>query len=917
MKRKIFTLWVFGVVAFVLGKPVDLTVGEYFTNPMGYSLEELSLSWKLSEKVGECQSAYRVQVAKDVADFSKPIFDSGKLVSDSSIKNNLPLAVEPRAKYFWRVKYWNGLGEESDWSDVASFEAGLLSNADWGKAKWISSPVEPKWENLKVHFYGRDWDYDWCRTPPAYFRKSFNLPTEVKSARMYVASRGVFQAELNGARASNEVWGTGWTKYETRVQVSTYDITKLLSKGKNAVLFTLADGWRCGTQAWYYAKLGKIMPPAYKPDIIARVEVELVDGSKMCFATDESWKFSEGSVVAADIYDGEHYDARLRSDSWSKKDFDDTAWKPAKAEVLKEKPLLEARRDEPVRQTQELAFATARNMGQGRWIFDFEQNLTGSVMLRLPAFASGKKLTIRYAEMLKKDGSLYTENYRSAKSTDYYVCDNRAQNWSPMFTFHGFRYVEVCGLPENFLPTPNFISALVWHSDAKFAGHFECSEPKINQLQHNILWGQRGNYFSVPTDCPQRDERMGFLGDCQVFLPTALFNMSLNGFFSKWNVDISDAQMKDGRYPTMAPNPSERPALISGWSDCGVICPYFVHMEYSDKKMLRRHYPNMKKWVKVYEDTAKNFLMKDMGIGDWLQPNPKDKTKRQGPTIAPDAAKDLISTAYFALCADIMRKVAATLGEKEDEKHYAELFEKVRTAFVKAYVKPDGEIKSDCQTVYLLPLAWNLIADKQLEKRCFEKLVKCIERDNYHLNTGFLGTPLLNLTLTKFGRADLAYRLLYNEDYPSWIFPINQGATTMWERWNSYTKEHGFGDVEMNSFNHYAYGAVGSWLYETVGGLKMDTSAPAWKRIIFNPILDGKMKFAKARHLTSYGEAMSDWKIENNKMYWKIKIPPNATGTIIFPAKSPQDVLFDSKPVSSLKLENVISGEHKIEISLQ
>ncbi len=917
MKYKLFyTICAFlALVAY--GKPLDLTVGEYFSNPLGYSLENLSVSWKLPEGADSRQTAYRVQITRDSSDFSNPIWDSGKVVSDSSIKNEVPVKVQSRTKYFWRAKYWDGKGIESDWSNVANFETGLLSNADWGNASWISSPVEPPMKELKVRFYSRDWKYDWRRTPPAYFRKEFNLPANIKSARVYVASRGVFQLEINGKRTSDEIWGTGWTDYDKRVQTSTYDVTSLLNKGSNALLFTLADGWRCGTQAWYYAKLGgKKAPPNYKPDIIARLEIELEDGSKLNFATDETWKFSEGSLVEADIYDGELYDARLASSSWSLPKFDASSWKNPKTEKLGELPLLEPRRDEPIRQIDVLAVKSSKKITDGKWIFDFGQNMAGSVKINIPSMSEGNEVILRYAEMLNADGSLYTENYRSAKSTDKYISDGKARAWTPMFTYHGFRYVEVSGLPKNFVPSKNFLQALVWHSDAKISGDFICSAPKINMLQSNIQWGQRSNYFSTPTDCPQRDERMGFLGDTQVFLPTALFNMSLNGFFSKWNVDIADAQHANGNYPNVAPNPAGHAGIVSGWSDCGVICPWLCHLEYSDIKMLRRHYPNMKKWVEARKKASKDFIMPSNGIGDWLQPNPKDKTKTLGETIRPDAANDVISTAYFAYNADILRNVAIALGEKEDEKYFAKLFEDVSNAFVKHFIKEDGEIKSDCQTVYLLPLAWNLISDKELEKKVFAKLIKCLERDNMHLNTGFLGTPLLNPVLTKFGRTDLAYKLLYNEDYPSWIFPINQGATTMWERWNSFSKKDGFGNASMNSFNHYANGAIGAWMYDTIGGIRRDDSATAWKRSIFNPILDGKMTSAMVRHNTPYGEISSDWKVKSGTMYWKIKIPPNTTATVILPAKNPKDVKFDGKAVSSLKLENVPSGEHDIVIKL-
>ncbi len=920
MKKYIFSLFlsasaVFSAMATI--KPFDLRVGEFFSNPLGYSLEDLSFSWKLPDVQGMGQTAYRIQVSSDFSNPSAILWDSGKVESSDSVKVKVPLEVKPRGKYFWRLKFWDAEGAESEWSDIAFFEAGLLSNSDWNGAMWLSSPRKPIVQRRDVSFQGRDYTVDLMRLKPAYLRRNFELPEDVKKARLYVASRGIFQAHVNGKRVGDDVWGTGWTDYEKRVQVNTYDISKLLSEGANAIGFQLADGWRCGMQAWYYALKGnKKAPPNYKPDIIAVLEIELENGETVRIPTDGKWRFSEGCLIEADIYDGETYDARALPANWSDRDFDISSWEAPACEALGALPLLEARRNEPIRQTAALVPVSKRKIGSGSWIFDFSQNLAGSIELNMPSMPSGTTLKIRYAEMLNSDGTLYTENYRAAKSTDYYISDGKPAKWTPYFTYHGFRYVELSGLPESFEPGEDFIRALQWNSDGEPAGSFFCSAEKINKLQHNIQWGQRGNFFDTPTDCPQRDERMGFLGDAQVFIPTALFNMGLNGFFSKWNVDISDAQSPEGVYPYFAPNPPGYAVLCSGWSDCGVICPWEVYVEYADLKILRRHYPNMKKWIEAQRKVAKNFIMPDSGIGDWLQPNPKDKTKKHGETIRPDTSNDLISTAYFARTTALMARIAKVLGKDSDAAEYEKLAGNIKAAFVKRFIKPDGEVFGDSQSAYLFPLAWDFIADKSLEKKCFERLLKCLERDNFHLNTGFLGTPLLNPVLTKFGRSDIAYRLLFNETYPSWIYSINQGATTMWERWNSYSHDAGFGNAAMNSFNHYAYGSIGQWLYSSVGGISSDIDAPGWKNVIFKAVPNSKLSFAQASHKTPYGIASSEWKIDGPKMFWKIKIPPNATGTVIFPAKSPDKVLFNGERPNSLRLDKVPSGEHTAEITL-
>ncbi|MBE6413800.1 MAG: rhamnosidase [Verrucomicrobiaceae bacterium] len=897
-------------------KPTNLTIGAGFTNPVGISLEDTSLSWELPLlRNGMRQTAYKVQVARDF-NFKDIIWDSEKVLDGTSVRveNESPIA-NSRERLYWRVKVWDDKGNESLWSDTAFYEAGLKSNSDW-KGKWLTTPVNP--QGLYTYKF-RQWkEVNGERIPyftgakklgvaPIYMRKKFESASKPVSARLYVASKGIFKVMLNGKKVGNDLWGTGWTEYAKRIQTNTYDVTSQIANGDNVISAIVADGWYAGRIFFRDASNKNYR----KPEFLLQLEIKYADGSTKTVYTDKSWKVSQGGITFADIYDGQGFDANLEPKNWTLSSFDDSSWKtPIATNVSATKPLLEPRRNQPIVIKKVLKPISVNKIAEGTFIFDFGQNMTAIPQMKFKG-KKGQKITLRVAEMLNKDGTMYTENYRSAMTTDYYTfASDGVAEFYPEFTFHGYRYIELSGFDSSIKESDIQIQSNVIYNDMKPTGEFSCNVEMLNKLQSNITWGQRSNYVSVPTDCPQRDERMGWLGDAQVFVPTATFNYNVNGFFAKWCFDMLDDQNEQGAYSHVAPMSwgNGSPA----WSDAGVICPYVIYLAYGNKTVLEQNYEGMKKWIAFQKNTSKNLIRPDMGFGDWLQPSStKGATSKLWKGQTP---RQLIGTAYFYKTTRIMQRVANVLGKTADEKYYADLAEKISVAFVKEFVKPDGTIATNTQTGYLLALDFDVLPEN-LRASVFDKLLKKLEADNWYLDTGFVGTPLIAPVLTKFGRHDIAERIVLNEGYPSWIYSIKQGATTMWERWNSYSHDKGFGMATMNSFNHYAYGAIGEWLYRSIGGIWYDENTPAYKNIIFAPQPTKRINSAKVSYNTPYGTAKSEWIVVDGKMQWNITIPANSTGTIVLPTTDISSVKVDGKSVSALSLKNVPSGYHKIEIS--
>jgi len=706
-------------------------------------------------------------------------------------------------------------------------------------------------------------------------RKSFLLPEPVRRATLHWTALGVAELHLNGQKVGRDFLMPGWSDYRKRVQVLSTDVSKLLQPGPNQFGAILGDGWYCGYLLWkkdrnFYGQ---------HPQLLARLEIELTSGRRISIVTDRTWELRYGPILSADLYDGESYDSRKEISGWCEPDSQTRGWR--RVNILpKYRGILQAKVNEPVRVTQTLPTRKITRPAPGVYVFDFGQNLSGLCRLQIRG-RRGQTVTLKFAEMLKADGHVYRENLRSAHATDTYVCRGGGiEDWTPRFTFHGFRYVEVTGLARP--PSKSLLTALVLHTDMKPTGRFSCSRPILNRLNQNIRWGQRGNFLDLPTDCPQRDERLGWTGDAQVFVGTAAFHYNVRNFFRKWTTDLRDGQRRDGAYPDVAPDVLGQlgPAQFgnAGWADAGVICPWKIYWHYGDRQILEENYPAMVRWIEYQRKTSKILIRTRTAYGDWLA------IDAVTPQNAPVPC-DLVGTAYFAHSTDLMARIAGVLGRTKDRNHFRKLHGQIVSVFQKAYVTPDGRIVGHCQTAYLLALGFDLLPTK-LRPAAFRHLVDLISARNDHLTTGFLGTPLLCPVLTRFGRTDLAYRLLLQEDYPSWLYTVKNGATTMWERWNSYTKEHGFGDVGMNSFNHYAYGAVGEWMYSVIGGIR--PMAPGFKKILFAPEPGGGLTAAAASLQTPHGLASCQWRLRGRRLSVDLKVPEGVRAALRLPGRKPQ-----------------------------
>jgi alpha-L-rhamnosidase len=774
------------------------------------------------------------------------------------------------------VRSWLASGERSEWSDPSFWETGLLEHTDW-LATWIGSPINE----------------DESEPAPAkLLRKTFDVDKPVKTARLYVTALGLYEARINGQVVGDQVFTPGWTSYHHRLQYQTFDVADSLQLGPNAIGVTLADGWYRGFQGWnlkrnlYGDRLG----------LLAQLEIEFGDGSRMVVTSDREWTCSTGPIRSADLYMGETYDARLVQTGWDTAAFDDGTW--SQVETL-EPPstTLVGLVGPPVRRIEELRPIAIQGGPKGHPIVDMGQNMVGRVRIRVSGPA-GTVIKLRHAEVPDTDGGLYVENLRHAKQEDTYVLAGNGQElYEPCFTFHGFRYVEVEGYPGEL--TADDVKGVVIHSDLERTGSFETSNALLNQLQHNIVWGQKGNFLDIPTDCPQRDERLGWTGDAQVFAPTAAFNMLVAPFFSKWLADLSIDQKPNGSVSWVVPDiladTMEQAHGACGWGDAAVLVPWTLYQLYGDARILERQYDSMRRWVEFVRERAGDRLIweGDEHFGDWLAFAP-------GHPGFPGAttSKDLLATAFFAHSTAILAEAAQVLGNSTDYSRYRSLSVRIRQAFQSEFVSPAGRLVSETQTAYALALAFDLLPPEDRPSAA-DRLAENV-RTFGHLTTGFLGAPILSHVLTDYGYTDLAYELLMREDFPSWLYPVTQGATTIWERWDSQKPDGSFQDPGMNSFNHYAYGAVGDWMYRVIGGINQDPLYPGYKRVLIRPRPGGGLTYAKAHLQTMNGFLRSEWEIIGDTLKLSVEIPPNTTARIIVPDATTESLTESGKPVDQV-----------------
>lgn len=862
-------------------------------NPLGIDNVEPHFSWKIkSESYDVKQTQYQLLVGTH-SGFSaeKAIWDSGVVANDQNVHVVYTgPELTSNTTYFWRVRVWTNHAKKPSESPEGYWSMGLLSPQDW-EAQWIGQTPED----------------DLTRRSP-YFKTEFRLENKtVKKAYLHITSKGMYEAHLNGKRIGDAYLTPGWTSYNARLQYQTYDVTPYLAQ-ENALGVTLGSGWYRGFLAWgdtkniYGDQLG----------LKAQLMIEYKDGSIQILSTNDSWSYSHGPIIDSELYDGEIFDAQQYDSKWATVGYTPLQAKKAQKQEEDNVPLI-ATINELIKKHEVFEVKEKIITPSGDLVLDFGQNLVGWVAFQHGGKA-GDSLHIYHAEILDKNGEFYTENLRAAAQKNTFILNgNPAFIYEPHFTFQGFRYIKIEG---DSTIDPSKFKAIALYSAMPKSGAFETSNALINQLQHNIEWGQKGNFLDVPTDCPQRDERLGWTGDAQAFFNTAAFNRDVKNFFDKWLLDLAEDQREDGSVPFVVPNVLGENAMGSaGWADAATIIPWNAYQNYGDLKALRQHYPSMKKWVQYMESLAKDGLYKGgFHFGDWLFYRPNDDNDGR----AAVTSKELIAQSFFIHSVEILKLAAQAIDNKADFGHYASLHNSAKEAFVNEFVTPTGRLISETQTAYVLALQFDLLPD-QLKPQAVDRLVANIESYDTHLTTGFLGTPFLCHVLSQNGRSDVAVKLLLQKSYPSWLYPVTQGATTIWERWDGLKPDGSTQTPSMNSYNHYAYGAIGEWMYTYLLGIQKQGAYPGFKQFTLKPIFPEEFTSVKGHYDNAYGTIEVAWYQDENSIELSIAVPVNSQTKIDLSAvEAVNRQLYtksNRKTRSMAPIENLGSGTYRIVIT--
>lgn len=891
---------------------VDLKVAHQ-TAPLGMDDAKPLLSWKMAGvETGLAQSAYQILVASSeskLAPAAADLWDSGKVKSTDTGIIYAGKGLPSSAWVHWKVRTWYG-DAPSEWSQPQRFLTALIG----------SQPQQPFISFKDTAPFHKDQKS--LSLPPAhYYRSTFAAEKKIVSAIAHATALGIYELHVNGQRVGDAYFTPGWTDYRKRAYYNTYDLTSLLNDGKNTIGAVVADGWYAG-----YVGYGKLVGYGpYKtgrniygktPSVMVEVHLKYDDGSSKIIGTDTNWKTTTGPELEADFLMGESYDARKEMPGWATASFDDSKWESAilaqdngsivepfsDAFIKKEKrefgfirpPVMQAYPAQPVRVTQELAAKSVKQLKPGTWIFDLGQNFAGNIRLKVKANA-GEKFVLRFAEMLHPDGRMMTENLRQARATDSYIAKGAptGETWTPRFTFHGFQYVEVTGFATE--PPLDSITGIVMHSDTALSSGFESSDPVVNKVFQNAVWTQRANWIDLPTDCPQRDERLGWTGDAQIYAASAAIHADVAAFFRKWLRELEESVTKEGYYPSYAPYPFGHGGAVHGtaWSDAGIIVPHALWMATGDQSFFIAHWPAMTRFMQARKDHDPELKGKAFGApwGDWLN--------LDDPTPNP-----YIELAYFTKTSLKMAEMAEAQGLDAEAKTYRDWVETMRSNFRKQHLQPDGSINPSSQSSYVLALDCNLLVNPAERKKAGEHLAALIRKKanpkNTGMTTGFLGTKPLLPVLTDTGNLDLAVAMLQSRQYPSWGYEVKNGATTIWERWNSYTEEHGFGGADgkmnaaMNSFSHYAFGAVTEWMMTNLAGIA--PLEPGYSKIRLHPHFPTKnataetetISWIKAHHDSPRGRISISWKRQDDgSLLYEATIPPNTTAALTLPKTSP------------------------------
>ncbi len=845
----------------------DITISrlrfEHLRETLGIGVDRPRLSWMVETTAQKWrQAAYEIEYYSANGPLRG---QTGRVESDQSVLVAWPFEpLQSREQLSVRVRVWGNDGQVSAWSQSEMLEAGLLQPADWS-----------------AHFVSPAWKEDISHPNPApHLRREFELRPGVKAARLYITSLGLYEAQINGSIVGDQVLAPGWTVYDRRLRYQTFDVTGMLHEGRNAIGVILADGWYRGLIGFGGGRRniwGEHLA------LLAQLEIRYADGSSERIVTDETWRAATGPILLSGIYEGETYDARLEQPGWSLPGFDDAHWKIVRS-LDWDLNTLVAPVGPPVRRIERITPVSITHSPSGRTLLDFGQNLVGRLRLSVQGSA-GQTITLRHAEVLE-NGELCTRPLRNAEATDRYtLCGGVVETWEPRFTFHGFRYAEVDGWPGELRPAD--ICAVVIHSDMERTGWFECSDLLLNRLHANALWSMRGNFVDIPTDCPQRDERLGWTGDLQVFSPTASFLYDVSGFLQSWLADLAVEQAKaGGSVPPVVPNTlGEAFGAGAAWADAATVVPWVLYDRFGDPGILAAQFESMRAWVDYVASVAgeKHLWESGFQFGDWLDPAAPPDKPWQARTD-----KTIIASAYFAHSAELVGKAAGVLGRDADKTRYLTLAAEARAAFAREYITPAGRMVSDTETAYALALAFDLLPTPEQRQCAGERLAELVRDGGYHIRTGFVGTPLICDALCRNGHHLVAYRLLMQRECPSWLYPVTMGATTIWERWDSMLPGGSINPGEMTSFNHYALGAVADWMHRTIGGLA--PAEPGYRRLEIRPRPGGGLTHARASHHTPYGLVECAWKIEAGKIKVNVVIPPNATALVTLPGSDASPV---------------------------
>lgn len=869
---------------------------------MDYEISQVGIThipqfgWILeSDKRDVMQDSYELEIALDDV-FTEKVYAGGKVESDASAQV-LPegLTLRSQTRYFVRVRV-TAAGEETEWAET-SFVTGIMDNSEW-KAEFVSAEEEADKDNSKG----------------TYVRRTFALKGKVKEAYASTTALGLYNFYINGRKVGNDELTPGWTSYRKHLCYQTYDVTEYLNEGENAMGAILGAGWYKGKMGFLEVRNNYGTRTAF----LAQMTVRYEDGTEEVFVTDESWTGADAPIVFAEIYDGEIYDASMEIPGWSKAGDVSGTWRPVSS-VEFSKDVLAGQGSGKVAEMDEVRAKRIFTTPQGDTVIDFGQNMTGHIHVK----AYGNPVDVielHCFEVLDAAGNVYLDNLRGAKESMKYTFAKEGEvEYTTTFTFMGFQYAKIVSYPGT--PEVENFTAYTLHTRMNQTGRLEFSNPDLNQLAHNILWGLKGNFVDVPTDCPQRNERLGWTGDAQIFCRTACFLENTYNFYRKWLVDVEADQTPEGGVAHVVPDLlSGRPEIANdwllgqgshsaaAWADVAVINPWTMYLTFGDKEILKQQYQSMKGWIGFMREHAQDYIWNyKLQFGDWVALDAEEGSYF-GAT-----PNDLTCTAYFAYSTGLFVKIAEILGNDDDAKEYQELYEKVVEKFQKTFFDENGVMTAQTQTAHIVALYFGLTPEKYKETTV-GNLLKLLEKENGHLVTGFVGTPYFCHALSQNGHVKEAYDLLLKDDFPSWLYQVKMGATTVWEHWDGMKPDGTMWSPDMNSFNHYAYGAIGEWMVRVAGGLEVDEAKPGYKHAVIYPRLGGGLSFMKCEYDSVYGTVKSFWEDHGNSAMLHVTVPVNTTATICLDgakAVTESDGLTFTDDGSCMKAE-AGSGEYNI-----